>query len=99
MSIPAEGRRSHAFSFTLPRGGVHRGEGRLERIGKGEVTISHAPIASIKWGAMTMDFQAPKSGLPANVKEGENVRFAFRQTPKGEFELTSIEPAGHGAHK
>ena len=33
---------------------THRGEGKVESIGKEEITISHGPIASLQWGPMTM---------------------------------------------
>ncbi|MEP6702442.1 MAG: efflux RND transporter periplasmic adaptor subunit, partial [Betaproteobacteria bacterium] len=36
--------------------GVHHGVGRVEAIGKDEITLSHEPIASLKWGPMTMGF-------------------------------------------
>ncbi|HEV8258431.1 MAG TPA: efflux RND transporter periplasmic adaptor subunit, partial [Casimicrobiaceae bacterium] len=38
---------------------THRGEGKVESIGKEEITISHAPIASLQWGPMTMGFKLP----------------------------------------
>ena len=41
------------------------------------VTLSHGPIESLRWGAMTMDFKLPAGGLPAGVKTGDAVRFEF----------------------
>ena len=78
---------------------AHRGEGRVEQIGKDEVTLSHGPIPSLQWGAMTMGFRIPASGLPKNVVVGENVSFEFRQTKGGRFEITSIAPAAGPAQK
>jgi Cu(I)/Ag(I) efflux system membrane fusion protein len=75
-----------------PAGGLHRGEGRVEKIGKDAVTLSHGPIPSMQWGAMTMEFAAPKSGLPAQVREGGQVTFEFRQNDAGGFEITAIHP-------
>jgi Cu(I)/Ag(I) efflux system membrane fusion protein len=68
-------------------GSVHHGEGKLERIDRNEVTISHGP--------MTMDFATPK-GVPAELKPGDTVGFDFRQTPQGEFEVVSIARAPAG---
>ena len=76
-----------------PTQDVHRGEGRVERVGKGELTLSHGPIPSMQWGPMTMDFTAPKSGIPADIKEGTMVRFEFRPAADGRFEITSIRRA------
>ncbi len=74
-------------------GEAHRAEGRVEKIGKDAVTISHGPVPSLQWGAMTMDFKLPDQGLPAGVKEGGTVRFEFKSGGKGEFEITAIKPA------
>ena len=75
-------------------GPVHRAEGKIEKIGKDDITISHGPVLSLKWGAMTMDFKAPAGGLPNNIAEGDNVVFEFRQgKEEGTFDLTSIAPA------
>ena len=76
-----------------PAADVHRGEGRVEKVGKSEVTLSHGPIPSMQWGDMTMDFAAPKGGMPPGIKAGDRVKFEFRQGSKGAFEITSIAPA------
>ena len=73
-------------------GEMHKGEGRVEKIDKDSVTISHGPIPSLQMGAMTMAFKAPKSGVPAEVKEGGMVSFELMMTPKGEMVLGSISP-------
>jgi Cu(I)/Ag(I) efflux system membrane fusion protein len=71
---------------------THHGEGKVEKVGKDAITLSHGPIPSMQWGSMTMDFAAPRSGVPPQVHEGSEVRFDFRQSPGGAFELTAIEP-------
>ena len=73
---------------------VHRGEGKIERIGQGEVTLSHQPIASLKWPAMTMGFRSPPEGLPPGLKAGDQVTFETIRLPDGQFGLTRIAPAG-----
>lgn len=70
----------------------HSGEGKVEAVRKDAVTLSHGPIASMQWGAMTMEFGAPASGLPANLKAGESVKFAFTMNKDGTPVLTRIEP-------
>src|SRR6266571_2318255 len=72
---------------------THRGEGKVESIGKEEITISHGPIASLQWGAMTMGFKLPATGLPQGVHVGDTVAFEIRATQDGTFEITSIAPA------
>jgi Cu(I)/Ag(I) efflux system membrane fusion protein len=69
---------------------THRGEGKVERIGKDEVTLSHGPIPSLQWGPMTMGFRLPPTGLPRNLAVGDTVTFEIRETGDGMFEITSI---------
>ena len=73
---------------------THRGQGKVESIAKDEVTLSHEPIPSLQWGAMTMGFKLPASGLPANVKVGDSVAFELRARPDGTYEVVSMAPAG-----
>jgi Cu(I)/Ag(I) efflux system membrane fusion protein len=72
---------------------AHHAEGRLERVDGKALTISHGPVPSLKWGAMTMEFAAP-ADLPKDLKAGDAVRFDFVQTPAGEFAVTKIERGG-----
>ncbi len=73
-------------------GPTHRGTGKVESIGKDEITLSHGPISSLQWGEMTMGFKLPESGLPRNVAIGDTVVFDIRQTADGMFQITSIAP-------
>ena len=71
----------------------HSGQARIEAIGKDAVTLSHQPIPSMQWGAMTMDFGAPPTGLPPGLKPGQSVSFAFTMSKDGLPVLTRIQPA------
>ncbi|MCH8618711.1 efflux RND transporter periplasmic adaptor subunit [Undibacterium sp. TS12] len=71
---------------------THHGSGKVENIDKSEITLSHDPIPSLKWGAMTMGFKLPSNGLPANVSVGDRVIFDIRQTKDGMYQITSISP-------
>ena len=70
---------------------AHRAEGRLEKVGDKQLTLSHGPVPSIGWGSMTMDFMAPKSGLPAELKAGDPIAFEFVESPPGTYQVTKIE--------
>ena len=59
---------------------THRGEGKVESIGKEEITISHGPIASLQWGAMTMGFK-----LPADAKSFLDARYTMNGSSRAEF--------------
>ena len=78
---------------------THHGEGRVEKVDKDTITLSHGPIPSMQWGAMTMDFKLPREGAPATVREGANVAFDFTAGPGGEFQITAIAPKDAGARK
>ena len=72
----------------------HEGLGRIEAVnGSESLTISHGPIPSAQWGAMTMDFAAPPSGLPKGLKAGDRIRFHFHLNSDGAAILSSVEPA------
>ena len=72
-------------------GPLHHGEGKVERIDKDEVTISHGPIASLQWGPMTMPFKLPPS-MPSKVNVGDRVAFDVTQRKDGSFEIAAIFP-------
>jgi Cu(I)/Ag(I) efflux system membrane fusion protein len=69
---------------------THRATGKIEQIAGDTVTISHGPVPSLKWGAMTMGFMPPASGMPKDVKIGDTVQFEFEAADDGVFKLVSI---------
>ncbi|WP_354682458.1 efflux RND transporter periplasmic adaptor subunit [Cupriavidus necator] len=72
----------------------HEGTGRIEAVnGNESLTISHGPIPSAQWGAMTMDFAAPPTGLPKGLKPGDRIRFRFHLDRDGAAILSSVEPS------
>ncbi len=87
---------------------AHRGEAIVEAVDKDEITLSHGPIATLKWPAMTMAFKLPRGGLPLPVAAGERVTFEFVQQTDGSFQVTTLAPAAgpasapahrHGDHQ
>jgi Cu(I)/Ag(I) efflux system membrane fusion protein len=76
---------------------THHGEGKVEKIGSDEITISHGPIPSLQWGAMTMAFKLPPTGLPGGISMGDIVTFDVRQRADGTFEIAAISPKPAGA--
>ena len=55
----------------------HTGSARIEAIGRDTMTLSHGPVASLKWPAMTMDFKLPKGGAPRGLEAGDRIDFEF----------------------
>ena len=70
----------------------HRAVGVLNAIdaAAGTVTISHEPVASLKWPAMKMDFVLANPSLVAGVKPGAAIEFEFVERGKGEWLVTSL---------
>jgi Cu(I)/Ag(I) efflux system membrane fusion protein len=92
-SLKASATRMSAMPTTVPSpasGETHHGEGKVESIGKDEITISHKPIPTLQWGAMTMGFKLPATGLPPGIGVGDTVSFDIRPRSDGTFEIASI---------
>ncbi|WP_416047320.1 efflux RND transporter periplasmic adaptor subunit [Cupriavidus basilensis] len=86
-----------AQSASTTAGPEHEGVGRIVAVSADGLTISHGPIPTIQWGAMTMDFKPPPSGLPKGLKEGLQVRFKFHMDSDDMPVLSSVQPATAGA--
>jgi Cu(I)/Ag(I) efflux system membrane fusion protein len=57
----------------------------------GTVSISHGPVASLKWPAMTMEFKAANASLLQALKPGVKVAFEFVERQPGEWVITSVK--------
>ena len=67
----------------------HTGSARIEAIGRDTMTLSHGPVASLKWPAMTMDFKLPKGGAPRGLEAGDRIDFEFYLDAQNGPQLTS----------
>lgn len=76
----------------------HKGEGKVESLDAkaGTISISHAPIASLKWPAMTMEFVAANPALLIGLTPGTAIAFEFVERKPGEWVITSVVPQGAG---
>lgn len=70
---------------------THSAEGKVESVEPDGITISHGPVATLKWPAMTMGFSKPAPGAFAEVKSGDTVRFEFREGGPMGYELLSVQ--------
>jgi Cu(I)/Ag(I) efflux system membrane fusion protein len=75
-----------------PAAAGHQGVGKLEEIDSSSstVSLSHEPIASLKWPAMTMEFKVANAALLKDLKPGTKVTFEFVERAPGEWVITSI---------
>ncbi len=71
----------------------HEGEAKVVAVGKDVITLSHGPIPTLKWGAMTMDFKTPpQQAQPRNLGAGDRVSFEFYMDEDGLPQLTRVSP-------
>ena len=72
----------------------HRAVGTIDALGPNDtVTVTHEPVASLKWPAMTMDFAFANASLSGAAKPGARVEFEFVERKPGEFVITSVKAA------
>jgi Cu(I)/Ag(I) efflux system membrane fusion protein len=70
----------------------HVGEGTITAVGPNSVTLSHGPIPSMDWDAMSMEFVLPPGERRVDLQSGQAVLFAFTMADDGKPHLTRIEP-------
>ncbi|MCF8167545.1 MAG: efflux RND transporter periplasmic adaptor subunit [Rhodoferax sp.] len=62
------------------------------------VTMSHGPVASLKWPAMTMEFQVANPALLKDLKVGAALSFEFVERGQGEWVITGVKAPASAAH-
>ena len=77
-----------------PQGVSHRADGTVDAIDAktNTLSITHGPVPSLKWPAMTMDFEVANASLASGLKPGERIAFEFVERKAGEYVITRIEP-------
>lgn len=73
---------------------VHVGQGKVESVDADAITISHGPIATLKWPAMTMSFGKPGPKAFGDIKVGDTVRFEFKEGGPSGYQLASVQRVG-----
>jgi Cu(I)/Ag(I) efflux system membrane fusion protein len=73
---------------------VHHGVGEIKEMdwAHATVTISHGPIGSLDWPAMSMDFRARDPALLRPLKPGQKVDFEIVEASAGEYVIVRIQP-------
>jgi Cu(I)/Ag(I) efflux system membrane fusion protein len=94
MSAPAAEAPASAASMAVVTSGVFVGEGKVESVEADGITISHGPIAELKWPSMTMGFGKPNAKAFADTKPGDTVRFEFKKGGAMDYELVSVQRVG-----
>ena len=84
-----------------PPAGGHVGNARINAVdsGAGKIDLSHGPIPSLNWPAMTMGFRVEDKTLLQGLKSGDQITFEMRAEPDkdGNYTITRIQPAAGGS--
>jgi len=93
-AAPAKVEMPSATDAGTAKGAGHQAEGTVDGVdtGTGAITLSHGPVASLKWPSMTMEFKAANPSLLAALKPGAKVSFEFIERQPGEWVITSVKP-------
>ncbi|MBK9594114.1 MAG: efflux RND transporter periplasmic adaptor subunit [Rhodocyclales bacterium] len=89
-----------------PASASHKAEGTLKSIdaAAGTVSVSHDPVASLGWPAMTMDFVLANPSLAGKLQPGSPIAFEFVERKPGEWVIVKLEakgaarPSAHAGH-
>ena len=92
---PAPTNEGTAQSGAMPAqaGEEHAARGTVNTIDRaaGTINISHEPVESAGWPAMTMSFRLADPDAAAELTPGQRIEFRF--TTEGGGTVTMIEPA------
>ena len=78
---------------TRSQGALAETRGRIEALSGDQITISHEPVPSIGWPAMTMTFKLDPPTLAKGRKVGDRVSVGFESKPDGPV-IRQLAPAG-----
>jgi Cu(I)/Ag(I) efflux system membrane fusion protein len=54
------------------------------------VTLDHAPIETMRWPAMRMEFEVADKKMLDHLKPGSKVQFQFTDKGKGKYLITDL---------
>ena len=93
--MPMGDMKDHKMSgMKDPVQNLHRGQGTVKGIDAktGKVNLSHGPIASLNWPAMTMGFPVKDAALLKGIQAGMKVDFELEKSGGG-YRIVSIKPS------
>lgn len=73
--------------------GHYTGVGLVEKLDASSITLSHEPIPTLGWHAMTMTFALQNSALAQQIKVGDRVQFGFVSNKQG-YVVDSLRRTG-----
>ena len=98
-AAPAKAEMPSATGPATPKGAGHQAEGTVDSVDAkaGTVSLSHGPVPSLKWPAMTMEFKAANASLLQGLKPGAKIAIEFIERQPGEWVITRVDPVAVNA--
>ena len=90
---------SPAATAAAPAAVLHQAEGKVESVAPDGLTISHGPVATLKWPSMTMGFAKASPEAFPDIRPGDLVRFEFKEGGPTGYELVSVQRMPQGAKR
>ena len=93
-ALAADEHDSHHSGVQVAQASTYTGHGTVNTVDAagGKANITHGPIKSLKWPAMTMDFRADDPALFKDLKPGMEVDFELAKK-EGGYRIVKIGPA------
>lgn len=75
---------------------AHSGHGKVNSVNleAGTINLTHGPIKSLRWPAMTMDFKVHDPALAKDLKPGDQVDFELVKM-EGAYHIMKIAPSAN----
>jgi Cu/Ag efflux protein CusF len=108
MAMAGAGHEGHSAGMSSEPAGkvqlVHEGGNDAHATGtvntvdpaQHKINLSHNPISSLGWPAMTMEFPVAPSVDLSRIKPGSRVNFSLEKGKDGMYQVQSVQPAGAG---
>ncbi|OEZ28138.1 efflux RND transporter periplasmic adaptor subunit [Variovorax boronicumulans] len=90
---------SPAATAAAPAAVLHQAEGKVESVAPDGLTISHGPVATLKWPSMTMGFAKASPEAFPDIQPGDLVRFELKEGGPTGYELVSVQRMQAGAKR
>ena len=98
-AAPAKAEMPSTTGSATPTGAGHQAQGTVDSVDAkaGMINLSHGPVPSLKWPAMTMEFKAANASLLQGLKPGAKIAIEFIERQPGEWVITRVDPVAVNA--
>ncbi|MDM0086941.1 MULTISPECIES: efflux RND transporter periplasmic adaptor subunit [unclassified Variovorax] len=76
---------------SAPAAAIHQAEGKVETVAPDSITVSHGPVATLRWPPMTMGFAKASPEAFPDIRPGDTVRFEFKEGGPTGYELVGVQ--------